>query len=272
MNKVRKVLKPTKARIKFVNDSQSGQIVRALEVENELRHFASSSKAKILMRFFKTQKGEYGYGDRFLGVMVPQVRALAKKYNELSLEECEVLLGSPYNEARLLALCILVFQFKNGGPQDRQKIFNLYKQNLDRINNWNLVDSSAHEIVGGFLFDQSRSWLDNLLKSSNLWHRRVAILACLYFIRENQFEDIVRLCAKSHRDPEDLMHKACGWMLREVGKRDENVLIDYLEKNVAQMPRTMLRYSIERLPEKTRKRFMAIQPAQGTGRITARRK
>lgn len=219
-----------------------------------LKNIKQSESAKI---FFKTGKGEYGEGDQFLGINVPTVRKLAKEFTEISLEDCSRLLSSPYNEERSMGLYILVDQYDQGDEKKRKEVYELYLKNRKYVNNWNLVDCSAHEIVGKHLYEKNRAPLYDLVKSNVLWDKRIAIVGTLYFIRKNDFADTVKISKLLLNDTHDLMHKACGWMLREVGKRDVEVLKKFLEENRHKMPRTMLRYAIEKFPEKQRKAYLA---------------
>jgi 3-methyladenine DNA glycosylase AlkD len=225
--------------------------------QEALLALADPDKAKFLAGFFKTGLGQYGEGDRFLGIVVPAVRQLAKQFRRLPLADCEVLLASPYNEERLLALLILVGQYQKAAPGTRDKVVQLYLDHRHRVNNWNLVDSSAPNIVGTHLLTQDRSVLVELARSPTLWDRRIAVLATLTFIRAKDFADTLRLAELLLADPQDLMHKACGWMLREVGKRDATVLEDFLSLHQRAMPRTMLRYAIERFPPDQRAALLA---------------
>lgn len=238
------------------------------QIKKDLRRVADKDKAKILARFFKTGKGEYGEGDKFLGVVMPDQRLIAKKYLGLPLSQLGALLGSPFHEERDVALIILVSQYKHGDQKLRKQIFNFYLKNLKGINNWDLVDLSAPKIVGDYLFARSqvegpnyaKKFLLKLARSKNLWSRRVAVLATFAFIRNNQFEEILelsRFLILKQKERHDLMHKALGWMLREVGKRDDETLERFLNKYSSQLPRMTLRYSIERLPEARRKRHLA---------------
>ena len=220
-----------------------------------LRSHTNNDKAKVLQRFFKTGPGEYGFGDQFLGVTVPQIRCVAKEFQNLSLSNIKELLHSKVHEERLLALIILVKKFQNA-DSNRGTFYNFYMHNLKQVNNWDLVDSSAPYIVGAYLESKDRRLLDRLAKSKRLWDRRVAILSTLHFIRKGEFTDTLRLAKNLFHDPEDLMHKAVGWMLREVGKRNVQLLEDFLRQNHRTMPRTMLRYAIERLPEQRRKAYL----------------
>jgi len=213
-------------------------------------------KAQFLAGFFKTGKNQYGEGDRFLGVVVPTIRQLAKVYAALSLAQCNVLLASPYNDARLLALLILVEQYKKGDEVTQEKIYRFYLAQRERVNNWNLVDSSAPTIVGVHLLQRDRAVLFELVQSPSLWDRRIAVLASFAFIRANDFTDTLKLTAQLLDDKEDLMHKACGWMLREVGKRNPATLHTFLAQYHSRMPRTMLRYAIEHFTPTQRSAYL----------------
>ena len=210
-------------------------------------------------RFFRTAPGEYGAGDMFLGLTVPQVRALVRQHADLPLPRVRGLLRSRWHEARLLALLILVRDFERGDERQRLRIARLYLANLAWVNNWDLVDSSAHLILGPHLAPGERGLLDTLGRSSNLWKRRVAMLATFHYIRQHDFRDALRIARLLLHDEHDLIHKAVGWMLREIGKRDEPALRRFLDRHAAVMPRTMLRYAIERLPPGSRSRLHAGQ-------------
>jgi predicted GIY-YIG superfamily endonuclease/3-methyladenine DNA glycosylase AlkD len=224
--------------------------------QKRLRSFADPEVAAILARFFKTGPGQYGEGDRFIGVKVPTTRKVAREFKGLLLPEVECLLHSEIHEERLLALVMLVGQFEKGNDTTRKRIFDLYLANTEYINNWDLVDLSAPQVVGGYLENRSRKPLDRLAKSASLWERRISILATHWFIRHGDFDDTFRIAGKLLGDKEDLIHKAVGWMLREVGKRDVAVLEEFLGEYCEVMPRTMLRYAIERLPEQKRQRYL----------------
>lgn len=230
-----------------------------------LRQTASPKDAAFLSGFFKTGPGQYGEGDLFLGVRVPASRKVARAAAALGMDDTRALLHSPYHEERLLALLILVRQFERGRAEDRRRVFDFYLSETRHINNWDLVDLSAPGIVGAWLLDQPNAGarLDALAKSASLWERRIGVLATLAFIRKGRFSDTLRLCQTLLGDREDLMHKACGWMLRETGKRDEAVLEGFLEAHAAQMPRTMLRYAIERLAPARRQFWMACRTRAG---------
>jgi 3-methyladenine DNA glycosylase AlkD len=226
------------------------------KLRSRLRQLASSSDAKFLQRFFKTGPGEYGAGDKFIGIRVPMTRRLAKEFAALPRRDVVALLQSPVHEERLLALILLVNACQRGDDAERAEIYALYLAQLDRVNNWDLVDSSAPYIVGPHLLNRSRKILFRLARSKNLWHRRVAILATFYFIRQNDFADALQLAELLRDDEHDLMHKAIGWMLREIGKRDLTVLRTFLDQHAAILPRTMLRYAIEKMPESERQRYL----------------
>ena len=227
-------------------------------VLSELQSIGSSEKAVHLSRFFKTGPGQYGEGDRFLGVMVPYSRAIAKANKAMPLEEVQLLLESPWHEARLCALLILVYRFKERKitEEEREQIYSFYIKNARRCNNWDLVDLSCRDIVGEYLVDKERSILYRLADSENLWEQRIAIVSTIAFIRNNDFEDTLKLTEKLMNHEHDLIHKACGWMLREMGKRDEAVLTNFLDTYSKQMPRTMLRYAIEKLTKEQRTHYM----------------
>lgn len=208
-------------------------------------------------RFFKTQPGEYAAHDQFLGVSVPVIRKIAKQYFSLPMKEIQTLLRSPYNEERLLALLILTERYQKN-IDEKQAIYDFYIKNIKYVNNWNLVDSSAHYIVGAHLSLKNKSFLITLANSKNMWERRIAIISTWYFIRQNKFTETIKISKLLLNDSEDLIHKAVGWMLREMGKRDETILINFLEKNAYQMPRTMLRYAIEKFPDKMRKKYLQM--------------
>lgn len=228
----------------------------AAKVKKELKLLANPEKAKLFLRFFKTGKGEYGEGDVFLGLTVPQQRGVVKKYRDLALEEAEKLLQSKIHEHRLVALLILVEKYQKGEERLKKEIFDLYLRNTKGINNWDLVDLSAPKIVGPWLLDKDRSLLYKLVRSKNLWERRIGVMATFAFIRENQFEDNLKIAEMLLDDKHDLIHKAVGWMLREIGKRDQGKEEAFLQKHGKRMPRTMLRYAIEKFPEKKRQFFL----------------
>ena len=230
------------------------------EIAARLRQRADASRVAGLQRFFKTGPGEYAEGDVFLGVTVPDLRRVCRECRDAAIPEIVPLLGSAVHEDRLLALLLLVEAFRRGTEQGRREIYRLYLANTKFINNWDLVDSSAPHIVGGWLFTRSRSPLGRLARSSSLWDRRIAIIATQFFIRSGEFEETLRIADLLLADHHDLIHKAVGWMLREVGKRNPRVERAWLETRYPRMPRTMLRYAIEKFPEAERRRYL-------TGRI-----
>ncbi len=224
--------------------------------QQRLRSLACAEQAAVLSRFFKTGPGEYGEGDRFIGVKVPVVRQVANEFPALTPAHTRALLRSRIHEERLLALIILVGQFTRGDDATRRQIYDLYCANTQHINNWDLVDLSAPQIVGGFLEQRNRRALDRLAKSPLLWERRISIVATHWFIRRADISDTLRIARRLLGDGEDLIHKATGWMLREVGKRDRAALESFLDEHAPGMPRTMLRYAIERLPEAQRRAYL----------------
>lgn len=231
----------------------------ANEIIKKLKGVASEEKRKVQLRFFKTGVGEYGYGDEFLGVMVPQVRAIVKEaWKDISLEEIETLLHSPYHEARLTALLLLVkiYEAKEASNDIKEKVFEIYTSNADYINNWDLVDLSAPNIVGQHLFDKDCSLLYEFAQSNHLWKQRIAVVATLTFIRKGEFSHTYSLAKLFMTTRHDLMQKAVGWMLREAGKRDVTRLRNFLNEYKNVMPRTMLRYAIEKFSVEERKEFM----------------
>jgi 3-methyladenine DNA glycosylase AlkD len=222
------------------------------DLEKELKRKQDKEKAKILQGFFKTGKGEYGEGDIFLGIVVPKQREIAKKFKNLSLEDIQILLNSKIHEKRLIALLILIERYKEADEKDKKNIFNFYLNNTKSINNWDLVDLSAPNIIGDYLLKRDRKILYPLAKSNNLWQKRIAIISTFAFIRNKEYKDTINLAEILLKDKHDLIHKAVGWMLREIGKRNKEELIKFLNKYYKIMPRTMLRYSIEKLDEKER--------------------
>jgi hypothetical protein len=233
---------------------------KAAALRKALAALGSPAKAAAAARFFKTGPGQYGEGDRFLGVTVPEQRALTAHYLDLPLRDLRGLLRSPIHEERLSALLILVKRFSREDEAGRESILRLYLGNSRFVNNWDLVDQSAHEIVGAWFLDKDRAPLYRLIESPMLWERRIAIVATYRFIRAGESKDVQALAARLFRDPEDLMHKAGGWMLREMGKRvSVEDLRAFLGRHAPAMPRTMLRYAIERLPQAERKRWLSIK-------------
>ena len=227
------------------------------QIMNKLRELSDNDIATHSQRFFKTGKGEYGEGDRFLGIRVPTIRKCVKEYREISLEDTLKILKSPFHEARLLALLILVAKYsaaKMGSEKDA--IHRLYRSHTKFINNWDLVDCSAEHIVGAHLYSKDRKPVYQLVGSKSLWDRRIGIMSTFYFVKREDFSDTLAIAELLLHDKEDLIHKAVGWMLREVGKRSMNAEERFLAKHYKEMPRTMLRYAIEKLPESERLAYL----------------
>ncbi len=218
-------------------------------LKTELQSLRNPNNAQHSQRFFKTGKGQYGEGDIFLGISLPKQRQIANKY-DLSFEDIQNLLNSEIHDHRLVGLLILI---RN---KNKEGAFRFYLKNTSRINNWDLVDVSAHRIIGEFLLDKDRKVLYELAKSDNLWKKRIAMISTFAFIQNNQFEDTLAIAEILLNDSHDLIHKAIGWMLREVGKKDLNVLENFLKKHYSNIPRTTLRYAIERFEEEKRKRYL----------------
>jgi 3-methyladenine DNA glycosylase AlkD len=225
-------------------------------VKSELEKISDPEHAQKLQGFFQTGPGEYGEGDIFLGIRVPNQRKIAKKFRSIPLSDVLELLQSKIHEHRLTALFILTDQFKKADENTRQQIVDLYLKNTAYVNNWDLVDSSAHKILGEWLVDKDRDLLYRLAESDNLWERRISIISTFAFISREDLADALALVKVLINDEHDLIHKATGWALREIGKKDEYVLEEFLLEHYENMPRTMLRYSIERLPEERRRFFL----------------
>lgn len=225
-------------------------------IQGELRALASHELAALQLRFFKTGPGQYGEGDIFLGIKVPPLRSLSKRHSDADLGTIASLIESKFHEERFFALLLLMQLYKHGSEQDRTAAYEMYLGNTRHINNWDLVDVSAPHIVGPYLENRSRKILHEMACSDSMWERRIAILATFHFIRLNDFEDCLRITKTLLNDKQDLMHKAAGWMLREIGKRDIVAEEDFLQEHYRKMPRTMLRYAIERLPEIRRKEYL----------------
>ena len=226
------------------------------QFKKELKKISDPEQAKILQRFFKTSKGEYGEGDIFLGVKVPDQRKIVGKFNELFLDDVRKLLNSNIHEHRMSALFILINKYKKADESGKKKIFDFYLRNTKNINNWDLVDISAPKIVGDYLSGKPKNVIYKLSESNNLWEKRIAIVSTWAFIRNNEFSDTLKISKIFLADKHDLIHKAAGWMLREVGKRDQEIEEEFLKKYYLRMPRTMLRYAIEKFDEEKRRFYL----------------
>lgn len=231
------------------------------KVVKELKVASSPERAKILQRFFKTGPGEYGEGDVFLGIKVPQIRSVVKKYRGIGSREVRKLLSSKFHEVRMAGVLLLVEDMRKADVNARKNIFETYLKNRNGINNWDLIDLSAPTVVGEYLLSapKEKIVIKKLSEEKNMWSRRIAILATFAFIREGKFGDTLALAKKYLSDKEDLTHKATGWMLREVGKRDKKTLVRFLDQYASVMPRTMLRYAIEKFSPPEREYFMRLE-------------
>jgi 3-methyladenine DNA glycosylase AlkD len=230
--------------------------LKAQEVQKRLKQLANPEHAAVSQRFFKTGPGEYGEGDIFIGIRVPVLRKLAGECENLPVSQCKILLRSPIHEERLLAILIFIRIFKKGQDDVKKSIYELYLKSTEFINNWDLVDTSAEHIVGAYLMNRSRRPLYRLAGSKNLWKRRIAIMATFHFVKSHEFSETLRIAEMLMGDRHDLIHKATGWMLREIGKRDLKAEETFLKMNYKKMPRTMLRYAIEKFPENKRQRYL----------------
>ncbi|MDQ3684141.1 MAG: DNA alkylation repair protein [Acidobacteriota bacterium] len=226
------------------------------KIREELEASGDPGGASILQKFFKTGPGEYGEGDVFRGIRIPVLRKLSAKYHDLSLPHVEQLLQSPFHEDRMLAVLIFIRRYGRGDEATKAKVYRLYLKNRKFINNWDLIDVSAAHVVGAFLWDKDRGMIHRLAQSNNLWDRRIAIISTFYFIRRGEFDETLAVARILLLDAGDLIHKAVGWMLREVGNRSLEVEEDFLHVHYRQMPRTMLRYAIEKFPDAKRKQYL----------------
>lgn len=225
-------------------------------IRNELRKLGNKEIAEHSQRFFKTGDGQYGEGDKFWGIRVPVLRNLAKKYQKISIRKAFLLLKSQFHEERLLSLLMLIDVFKKTNEESKELIYKLYLDNTKFINNWDLVDCSAEHIVGAYLRERNRQPIYSLAKSKDLWERRISIMSTFHFIKNKEFIETLKVSEILLHDKEDLIHKAVGWMLREIGKRDIKAEEDFLKKHYKVMPRTMLRYAIEKFPEEKRVKYL----------------
>jgi 3-methyladenine DNA glycosylase AlkD len=228
-------------------------------LQAELRRYADTNVAANLARFFKTYEGGYGEGDQFLGLKVPVIRAVCKSYKNLPLAEIDQLLESPIHEDRMAALIVLSGQALKADPPIKKQLYEFYLRHTNRVNNWDLVDVSCRDVVGAYLLDKPRNELYQLAKSDNLWERRIAIVSTWEFIRHKQFDDTLAIAEILLHDKHDLIQKAVGWMLRELGKRERARLVFFLDTRAHAMPRTMLRYAIEHFPPDQRQQYLSAR-------------
>lgn len=246
----------------------NSQTSKVQALKQEIRLHANPEKATFLQRFFKTGPGQYAEGDEFAGINVPIIREIANQFQDLTFDDLDIIIQSKIHEERLASLLILVIKYQAGSESVQKSVFDFYMKHLDYINNWDLVDLSADKIVGAYLFEHApifqvgiRSFkptelLEELAESKNLWHRRVSVLATFYFIKNNQFVYAFQIATMLLKDKHDLIHKAVGWMLREIGKRSQEAEEYFLKMHYKKMPRTMLRYAIERFPEELRQAYL----------------
>jgi 3-methyladenine DNA glycosylase AlkD len=230
--------------------------MKAQDIQRRLKKIGNSEHAAISQRFFKTGPDEYGEGDIFIGIRVPVLRKLVKEFKDLPFREIEILLRSPIHEERLLAILLFVRIFKKSDDDVKKNVYDLYLKSTEFINNWDLVDVSAEHIVGAYLMDKNKRPLYRLAKSKNLWDRRISIMATFHFVKRHEFSETLKISNMLISDRHDLIHKACGWMLREIGKRDLKTEETFLKEHYKKMARTMLRYAIEKFPENKRQRYL----------------
>jgi 3-methyladenine DNA glycosylase AlkD len=223
-----------------------------LDLKQIVKNHSNKEQGIFLQRFFKTGKGEYGEGDIFAGIKVPVSRKIANQFKDLSFTDLQKVIKSKIHEERLISLFILVARYKKADEKEKEKIFNFYLRNISYVNNWDLVDLSAEKIIGAYLIDKDKRLLFDLVNSNSIWERRIAIISTFYFIKANQFAATLKISELLLKDKHDLIHKAVGWMLRETGKRDIQAEEIFLQKYYKKMPRTMLRYAIEKFPEEKR--------------------
>ncbi len=242
----------------YKSSKLKNKIMKFKDIAKEIDKYRNKEKAVVLSGFFKTGEGQYGQGDKFLGLIMPIQREIAKRFSMLNFSCIKQLLKSEYHDCRMIGLLILTYKYEKGDDKLRQKIYRFYLKNLKAVNNWDLVDLTVPNIVGRYLWERGgdRAVLYKLVNSKKLWERRIAILATFYFLKNKDFKDALKLAKMLLQDKEDLIHKATGWMLREIGKRNLTELIKFLDKHALVMPRTMLRYSLEKLPEKQRLYYM----------------
>jgi len=236
-------------------------MITAQSVQKELSKYSNNEKEEVFIRFFKTGRGEYGYGDKFWGITVSNIRDVAKRYyKDITFEEVKKLIESEIHEIRLTGYIIFTYRYEKGNTEERKNVYTFYINNLSGCNNWDIVDLSCSKIIGNYILDnpKQRDILYKLVKSNNLWEQRISIVSTYSLIRSNNFKDALRISKILLTHKHDLIHKAVGWMLREVGKRDIDVLRDFLNRNINNMPRTTLRYAIERMDKRERNRYLHL--------------
>jgi len=226
------------------------------QIQKRLKKLGNNKHAAISQRFFKTGPGEYGEGDIFIGIRVPVLRKLVKEYSNLSIEDAALLLRSKIHEERLLALLLLVRLFTTGDEATKSRVYGKYLENTEFVNNWDLVDSSAEHIVGAYLMNRSKAVLYRLAESEDLWERRISIMSTFHYVKRHEFTETLKIAKMLLFDRQDLIHKATGWMLREIGKRNLQTEENFLKIHYTEMPRTLLRYAIEKFPEQKRQRYL----------------
>ncbi len=229
---------------------------RVQDIQEKLRSLADRKTALHLQRFFKTKKGEYGQGDQFLGIRVPKLRSYLNTYKDISIFEISTLLTSPFHEERMFSLLMLVSRFSKGDAEEKKSVYETYLNYTEYVNSWDLVDCSAHQIVGAYLMMRDKQPIYDLAVSDVLWERRIAMVSTFYFIKHHEFEDALAIAKTLTADTEDLIHKAVGWMLREIGKRNLLTEEKFLKNHCKNMPRTMLRYAIEKFKEEKRQAYL----------------
>ncbi len=228
------------------------------ELRKEMEECSNEEKAKLYQRFFKTGPGQYGEGDVFMGLTMPETRAISSKYTEMPIEEVQELLNSEIHEHRMSALLIVIQKYRKANKEEKRKLYEFYLKNMSRINNWDLIDVTASHVVGDFLFNnkEEKEMLYKLAKSNDLWEKRISVISTFRFIKENEFEDSINISEILLNDKHDLIHKAVGWMLREIGKKDQEIEEEFLRKYHKTMPRTMLRYSLEKFTKDKKDFYM----------------
>lgn len=225
-------------------------------IVEDLKSVSDEQRVTVLLRFFKTRKGQYGYGDKFVGIKTPDLAKIIKKYyRDISFEDLKFFVTNPIHEYRVFGFMCLVHKYEKE-DENKEEIYKYFKKYMKYLNNWDLVDITVPHVIGDYMFNKKKDWLYNLARSKNLWYRRIAIMSTFEFIRRGEYEDTLKISEILLNDKEDLIHKAVGWMLREIGKKDLTVEEEFLKKHYNNMPRTMLRYAIEKFDEPKRKNYL----------------